>query len=93
MNLAAKAWFEFFGPTTSAFFITYLTSLEVLFQPPSSCIAKGKLGLLLRGQTNAGGVDIISLLGGLILHAFLAPSPLASRCESVGDVLALLCSL
>jgi hypothetical protein len=63
----------------------------VLFRPPSSCLAKGKLDLLLRGQTNAGGVSIVSLLGGLSLHAFLAPSPLASRCESVSDVLALLC--
>jgi hypothetical protein len=41
--------------------------------------------------TDVGGVNIISLVGGLILHVLLAPSPLASSCESVGDVLALLC--
>jgi hypothetical protein len=37
-----------------------------------------------------GGVDVISLLGGIILHVLHAFLPLAPRCESVGDVFAIL---
>jgi hypothetical protein len=48
------------------------------------------LGLLRRGQTDDGGVNVVPLLGGIILHVVHAPLPLAPRCESVGDVLALL---
>jgi hypothetical protein len=64
--------------------------LEALFRPPSICLARRKLGLLLRGQMDDGGVGVISLLGGIILHVFLVRLPLVPRCESVGDVLALL---
>jgi hypothetical protein len=46
-------------------------------------LARRKLGLLLRGQTDDGGV---SFLGGIILHVLLAHLPLVPRCESVGDV-------
>jgi hypothetical protein len=44
---------------------------------------------LRRGQTNDGGVDVIPLLGGIILHVLHALPPLAPRCEFVSDVLAL----
>jgi hypothetical protein len=67
----------------------YLTSLEALFRPPSICLVGRKLGTLLRGWTDDGGVGIISLLGGIILHV-LACLPLATRCESVADVIELL---
>jgi hypothetical protein len=36
-----------------------------------------------------GGVSVVSLLGGIILHV-LVRLPLGPRCGSVGDVLALL---
>jgi hypothetical protein len=73
-----------------AFFGTYLSSLEALFWPPSICLARRKLGLLIHGQTDDGGVDVISLLVDIIFHVLLVCVPLASRCESVGDMLALL---
>jgi hypothetical protein len=66
------------------------TSLEALSRPPSICLARCKLGLLRRGQTDDGGVDVVPLLGGIILHVLHALLPLVLRCESVGDVLALL---
>jgi hypothetical protein len=72
------------------FFGTYLPSLEALFRPPSIDLARRKLGLLLRGQKDDGGVDVVSLLGGIILHVLLTRLLLAPRCEFVGDMLALL---
>jgi hypothetical protein len=46
--------------------------------------------MLLHEQTDDGGVDVIPLLGGIILHVLHALLPLVPRCESVGDVFALL---
>jgi hypothetical protein len=73
-----------------ASFGTYLTSLEALSRPPSICLARCKLGLLRRGQTDDGSVDVVPLLGGITLHVLHALLPLAPRCGSVGNVLALL---
>jgi hypothetical protein len=46
--------------------------------------------MLLCWQTDDGADDVVHLLGGIILHVLHALLPLASRCESVSDVLALL---
>jgi hypothetical protein len=68
---ACESVVRFLGPTTGALFGTYLTSLEALFRPPSICPTRRKLGLLLCGRTDDGGVGVISLLGGIILHDLL----------------------
>jgi hypothetical protein len=41
-------------------------------------------------QTDDGGVDVVALLRGIILHVLHALLPLAPSCESVSDVLVLL---
>jgi hypothetical protein len=46
--------------------------------------------MLLCWQTDDGADDVVPLLGGIILHVLHALLPLAPRCESVVDVLALL---
>jgi hypothetical protein len=50
----------FLEPTTGALFGTYLTLLDVLFQPPSICPARRMLGLLLHGRTDDGGVLVLA---------------------------------
>jgi hypothetical protein len=42
------------------------------------------------GQTDDGSVDVVSLLGSIILHVLHDLLLLASGCESVSDVLAVL---
>jgi hypothetical protein len=49
---------------------------------------RGKLGVLLHGQTDDGGVGSVLLLGGIVFCDIPAPLLLAPGWESLGDVLA-----